>query len=165
MDYFQLIPTELIEILISFLNNDSLDSFIQCYSFNSLNLYIVFKYHFGYHKNVNLSEYKRYLGLETLKDKLKLKQSIEELSNLDKLYLNNNQLTSLPKEIGNLTSLQTLYLGDNQLTSLPGEIGNLTSLQRLDLYNNQLTSLPKEIGNLTSLYRLDLSDNQLNKNE
>ena len=32
-----------------------------------------------------------------------------------------NQLTSLPAEIGQLTSLKVLYLGGNQLTSLPAE--------------------------------------------
>ena len=106
MDYFQLIPPELIEILISYLSSDSLDSFIQCYSFNSLNWYIVFKYHFGYHKNVNMLEYKRFLGIETLKDKLKLNESIEELSNLNILDLGYNQLTSL----------KLLHLDNNQLS-------------------------------------------------
>ena len=49
------------------------------------------------------------------------------------MYLNNNQLTSLPAEIGQLTSLTELYLSDNQLTSVPAEIGQLTSLKELDL--------------------------------
>jgi len=138
MDYFQLIPHELIEIIISYLNNDNFDSLNQVFSFNSLNWYIVFKYHFNCHKNVNLSEYRRYLGIESLIGKLNLKENIEELNNLKVLYLDNNQLTSLPIEIGNLTSLQTLYLGGNQLTSLPKEIGNLTSLQELYLGKNQL---------------------------
>ena len=47
--------------------------------------------------------------------------------------------------------LRVLQLGDNQLTSLPAEIGQLTSLMVLDLRGNQLTSLPAEIGQLTSL--------------
>jgi len=87
--------------------------------------------------------------------------SLDELTNLQKLSLYNNQLTSLPAEIGNLTNLQELYLGYNQLTSLPAEIGNLTNLQELYLWNNQLTSLPAEIGNLTNLQKLYLGNNQL----
>ena len=44
-----------------------------------------------------------------------------------------------------------MNLGDNQLTSVPAEIGQLTSLRELVLYDNQLTSLPAEIGQLASL--------------
>jgi len=108
MNYFQLIPIELIEILISYLNNDDFDSLNQAFSFNNLNWYIVFKYHFGYHKNVNIVEYQRFLGIESLIDKLNLKENIEELNNGTELSLSVNQLDKLPKEIGNLSSLQTL---------------------------------------------------------
>ena len=44
-----------------------------------------------------------------------------------------------------LTSLTYLHLGDNQLTSVPAEIGQLTSLKWLPGHN-RLTSLPAEIG-------------------
>jgi hypothetical protein len=89
---------------------------------------------------------------------------IGNLTNLESLYLNNNQLTGLiPSEIGNLTNLTSLNLSNNQLTgSIPSEIGNLTNLERLWLNDNQLTgSIPPEIGNLTNLERLYLNDNQL----
>ena len=36
------------------------------------------------------------------------------------------------------TNLTELHLGDNQLTTLPAEIGELTNLTRLDLEGNQL---------------------------
>ncbi|MBN2442364.1 MAG: leucine-rich repeat domain-containing protein, partial [Spirochaetales bacterium] len=89
-----------------------------------------------------------------------LPPEISNLTNLQLLDLNYTQLTSLPPEISNLTNLQKLYLSSNQLTSLPPEISNLTNLQGLDLSSNQLTSLPPEISNLTNLQRLDLCDNQ-----
>ena len=82
----------------------------------------------------------------------------EDLQSLD---LSNNQLSSLPQEIGKLTSLQSLDLSSNQLSSLPQEIVKLTSLQSLYLSYNQLSSLPQEIVELTSLQSLDLSYNQL----
>ena len=79
---------------------------------------------------------------------------------IKELYLYNNQLTELPREIGNLTQLNRLIL-HGKLTELPSEIGQLTQLTYLYLHNNQLTELPREIGNLTQLTYLDLSNNKL----
>src|SRR5215213_6680072 len=53
-------------------------------------------------------------------------------------------LTELPPEIGNLTNLQVLRLNFNQLSTLPAESGNLSNLGIAMLYSNQLTSLPSE---------------------
>jgi Leucine-rich repeat (LRR) protein len=47
-----------------------------------------------------------------------------------------------------MTGLEVLYLTNNQLTELPKEIGHMTGLEVLNLTNNQLTELPKEIQNL-----------------
>ena len=63
-----------------------------------------------------------------------------QLTSLESLNLNGNQLTTLPAEIGQLTSLERLVLNSNKLTSVPAEIGQLTSLKELHLYDNQLTS-------------------------
>ncbi len=77
------------------------------------------------------------------------------------LRLRDNQLTSLPPEIGGLIALTILGLGNNGLATLPPAIGELTALLELYLHNNQLTSLPAEIGRLTALTFLGLSHNQL----
>ena len=44
-----------------------------------------------------------------------------------------------------MTNLQTLYLSQNQLTEIPIELSLLTNLQRLDLDNNQLTEISKKV--------------------
>jgi hypothetical protein len=79
------------------------------------------------------------------------------------LNLNDNQLTSLPSEVGNLSSLRRLFLTDNRLTSLPPEIGRLSSLEALDLASNQLVSLPSSFfnANFRCLYWGYLVDNCL----
>ena len=86
---------------------------------------------------------------------------IGQLTSLGVLTLKNNQLTSLPAEIGQLTSLGVLTLNNNQLTSMLAEIGQLTSLMELQLGCNKLASLPSEIGQLTSLQNLHLYGKQL----
>ncbi|MEM8637445.1 MAG: COR domain-containing protein [Cyanobacteria bacterium P01_G01_bin.54] len=90
-----------------------------------------------------------------------LPEVITSLTQLQRLYLDNNQLTELPEVITSLTQLQRLYLDNNQLTELPEAIAALTQLQRLDLNNNQLTELPEAIAALTQLEELYLEDNQL----
>ena len=100
-------------------------------------------------------------NLTVLKEKLKLKEDIEQLYSKTVLDLRSNRIKELPKEIGNLTNLQILYLGYNQIKELPKEIGNLTNLQFLYLGHNEIKEVPKEIGNLTNLQYLYLDNNQI----
>src|SRR5918911_962363 len=74
--------------------------------------------------------------LSRLKNKLYLKESIDQLAALQTLHLANNHLTSLPREFGQIRALQTLDLDGNRLTSLPREFGQLAGLQTLNLRNN-----------------------------
>ena len=69
----------------------------------------------------------------------------------------------IPTELGNLSNLERLYLHDNQLTGeIPTELGSLSNLERLYLHDNQLTGeIPRELGNLSNLETLDLAGNQL----
>ena len=68
-------------------------------------------------------------------------KGIQPKKDIQSLYCSNNQLTSLPAEIGLLTNLRVLYCSSNELASLPAEIGSLTNLQNLYCNNNQLTSV------------------------
>jgi len=90
-----------------------------------------------------------------------LPPEFENLSNLQALELEHNQLQALPPELGTLSKLQVLSLHNNQLQALPPELANLSNLQMLFLYNNQLQALPPELGNLSSLKYLHLDNNQL----
>lgn len=89
------------------------------------------------------------------------------ISNLEKLYLDNNQLSGeIPVEISNLNNLKNLYLYNNQLSgSIPSEIGNLNNLKLLSLGKNKFSgSIPSEIGVLNNLVQLGISNNQLSGN-
>nr|KAJ3409340.1 Glucose-repressible alcohol dehydrogenase transcriptional effector [Polyrhizophydium stewartii] len=77
------------------------------------------------------------------------------------LYLNHNNLTSIPPEISNLRSLVLLNLTGNKLTSIPAELGLIVSLRELLLFDNELTFLPPELGQLYQLETLGLEGNPL----
>jgi hypothetical protein len=67
------------------------------------------------------------------------------------LILTDNELESLPAEIGQCRHLQKLMLAGNQLRQLPAELANCTRLELLRIAANQLTELP---GWLLALPRL-----------
>jgi hypothetical protein len=90
-----------------------------------------------------------------------LPESLGQLTQLQALFLYNNQLTTLPEWLGQMTQLKELYLLSNQLTTLPESLGQLTQLKILDLRHNRLTTLPEWLGRLTQLKELDLRHNQL----
>ncbi|KAK3096058.1 hypothetical protein FSP39_022615 [Pinctada imbricata] len=69
-------------------------------------------------------------------------------------------LTEVPKQIPLDTT--ELYLDANDISSLPPELGQLTKLQRLDLSHNQLVTLPENVfSNFSNLATLILSYNLL----
>jgi len=92
---------------------------------------------------------------------IRLPESIGNLINLTKLWIEFTKLSSLPDSIGNLTKLILLNISDNNLTSLPDSIGNFINLQYLLIKNNQLTNLPDSIGNLINLKSLSIYNNNL----
>ncbi|XP_063699241.1 immunoglobulin domain and leucine-rich repeat-containing protein 2-like isoform X2 [Culicoides brevitarsis] len=59
----------------------------------------------------------------------------------------------------NLVGLEVLYLSDNALTAIPKEIGELKALRLLDVSNNSLNSIPEQISHLPDLRHLNLLHN------
>ncbi|XP_076863445.1 leucine-rich repeat-containing protein 10 [Brachyhypopomus gauderio] len=80
-------------------------------------------------------------------------------SELIKLYLSENRLTSLPPELHRLQKLQLLALDFNCFEELPSVICRLRQLNILYLGNNRLYKLPKELAELTELKSLWLETN------
>lgn len=86
---------------------------------------------------------------------------LDQLINLEKLYLNNCNLSEIPDQIFNLYNLNSLELSHNNLKSIPTKIGNLKNLKYLYLYCNKLWSIPTEICKLTKLTTLALQFNNI----
>ncbi|XP_054654982.1 leucine-rich repeat-containing protein 27-like [Dunckerocampus dactyliophorus] len=84
-------------------------------------------------------------------------ESILKHNQLKYLYLEGNQIHSLPNSMfTDLPNLLWLDLRNNQVGSLPAEIGLHKSLQTLLLEENPISELPSELGNLVSLKGLNL---------
>ena len=90
---------------------------------------------------------------------------LEDLVNLEVLYLWGNQLTGpVPAWLGSMTGLRRLHLGSNAFSSgpIPGALASLVNLEQLYLYENNLTGpIPAWLGNLVQLEWLALSNNSL----
>ncbi len=107
-------------------------------------------------------DFARFKSIKLSRQKLiELPAEIGKLSNLEELYLCNNQFTSLPAKIDNFVKLKILDLSHNKLINLPIEIGNFIKLKWLHISNNQLVTLPANIGNLVKLKKLTLDKCQL----
>uniref|UniRef100_A0A673BQA2 LRRCT domain-containing protein n=1 Tax=Sphaeramia orbicularis TaxID=375764 RepID=A0A673BQA2_9TELE len=80
---------------------------------------------------------------------------------LEKVYLNNNRLTTLPQEfLSSQTSLMEVDLEGNLLLELPqGFLQDSDSLQMLNLQGNQLQFLPDSVLLKPNLLKLELDGN------
>lgn len=117
----------------------------------------------------------------------RLPSSIVKLQNLQELWVNNNQLFSLPVNLGLLPRLVRFEVShnnlvelcefgpngffaivnasDNKLASIPESIGNLVNLYIINLKSNNLTELPSSFANLKSLQVVDLTGNNFDNME
>jgi Leucine-rich repeat (LRR) protein len=174
MQYFDVVPIDIINIIISKLNNDNFENFIISFpEFKNLNYnYITsLKIQLDFTqiiKEFNTIDYdiyifllKTFIFIKKINLNINLNINLVDLYNCTKLILHDRKLITLPNEIGNLNYLKVLYLTKNQLKELPKEIGNLINLKELHLNSNKLITIPKEIGNLINLEVLALQSNPL----
>ena len=87
--------------------------------------------------------------------------TIKLCKKLLRLYLHNNQLIDLPKELGFLDSLESLDFSNNNVNQFPLNLPN--SLKIIKGSHNRLfySLVTPKIGELSNLQTLDLSFNQL----
>lgn len=102
-----------------------------------------------------------------------LPEEILMCKNLKTLELSNNNLTSLPTNLGDLVNLTEIAICDNQITSIPHSIGNsfnifnfyflgqLKKLEILKVAKNLLTDLTPAICSCVALTDLVLSENKI----
>ncbi len=95
--------------------------------------------------------------------KLENLEEIKYITHLEEAAFVQNNLLSLPAEIGQLKKLKKLDLIYQNLTKLPAEIGQLTNLEELGVLYTPLTEIPVEVGQLTNLHKLTFISNQLKK--
>src|SRR5438876_786964 len=79
LGYFDIIPYELTEIIVSYFDYDTFEHF----NIDNLNYHAIYYYHFNQYKMIlNKVAYEQYLGLDDLKKKLKLRYTLDELKEL-----------------------------------------------------------------------------------
>lgn len=89
---------------------------------------------------------------------------LEAATSVTALSLDENNITSLPPEIGNFTLLTELFsVCDNALTHIPGCVGNMVKLTSLRLSGNSLESLPNELSSLCFLKTFLVDHNSLHE--
>lgn len=102
--------------------------------------------------------------LDTLKAHTNLLTAVPNLtsvsSTLEILDLHMNRISDV-QNLRPLTELSKLHLGTNAITSLPGEIAGFTSLSNLILQNNALNTLLDLSGLTATLTVLDLDNNNI----
>ncbi|XP_055858254.1 protein lap1 [Episyrphus balteatus] len=82
---------------------------------------------------------------------------------LEELYLSSNRISALSPQLFYCQGMRVLFVNDNELESLPSAIGSLRHLQSLNLARNSLSTIPENITSCKNLTRLDLSLNNLQK--
>lgn len=93
-----------------------------------------------------------------------LMRSIDVISfvvSLEELYLEENELMRLPRDLSNLSNLKLLSIANNQLEELTEGIADMEGLEQLIADHNSLKTLPEFLERLQGLKLLDFSENPL----
>ncbi len=90
-----------------------------------------------------------------------ISNKIVNCTNIEKIFLPENELISLPENIGNLYNLDEIVLQHNKIRFLPDSISLCNKLKFFSAWDNKLEILPNDFGLLENLITLELSNNKL----
>lgn len=92
---------------------------------------------------------------------MRLPPSIGRLLSLNRLFLHENCLLTLPEEIGDCSELTTLRIEYNELRILPKSLARCKFLLVIVAHNNRLTQFPEFVSSMPQLLRLSLEFNPI----
>jgi len=81
-------------------------------------------------------------------------------NNSDRLYLNQRQLTALPRNLFDYHKLKHLDISSNSFSEWPSDLSKLFNLESISYTFNRLEVLPPEVG-LLRVKKLNISHNKL----
>eukprot|EP01135_Chromosphaera_perkinsii_P011918 Nk52_evm35s2531 gene=Nk52_evmTU35s2531 len=85
----------------------------------------------------------------------------EHAKSLNMLDYSQNQLVSLPENLGKCLKMGALDVSHNQITQLPESLMKCVDIKSLRINHNSLQCLPKNIGDLKELIHIAVNNNQL----
>ncbi|MBC8029843.1 MAG: TIR domain-containing protein [Pyrinomonadaceae bacterium] len=88
----------------------------------------------------------------------RLPESIRDLTWLRRLYVDQNKLTELPDWIDELVELEVLWIAYNPLKTLPSSLRRLRKLREINISGSKLSAVSDVIGSLTGLRKLVVGD-------
>ncbi|KAG8927072.1 cysteinyl-tRNA synthetase [Tulasnella sp. 417] len=90
-----------------------------------------------------------------------LPKNFAEMKALKFLNLSNNRFNSIPTVLSQITSLVDLDLSFNAISVFPPTLGELTNMERLVVVGNRIASIPPEIASLARLKEFDCRNNAI----
>lgn len=86
---------------------------------------------------------------------------IGELDHVVFLYFEYNRLRNLPRTLQEMDDLVGMYFTANEFTDIPSFVFEMQRLKKLQFSKNRITILPPEIGNLTELRHFNMAGNRI----
>jgi Leucine-rich repeat (LRR) protein len=86
---------------------------------------------------------------------------LSQLPNLYAVWLDFNELTVVPDNIGLLSQITYLYLDGNMLTDLPSSMRSMMSLSVIHLGYNKFSQLPERFMEMPKLLMVHINNNQI----
>ncbi|GEM_PF-3562313 len=92
---------------------------------------------------------------------LRLSEKIAQLSELERLFIVETHVESIPEGIGALRKLNEMYIDSSSVERLPASVGRLCALTRISIKGCGLKEIPDTFQFLTKLHSVNFSANLL----